>query len=478
LFFKGIITMNKKLWSALIGAGIIGASMGGIWYSRQETESRFDQFHELIQPKNNMIVSAIRTKKNMGFLTSTIETTYRIGCGHGQKPLFADKDTEFKIIHHIKSLPWGTKINSEIQFPESLQKEFAEVFKGKHPIKISTIKNIFRDVQTHISLDPIIHKLTNDLGELHWKGINASFTYDQKLDHISTDLRFNGLDLGDDNYKISLGALVYHNESKKHIVPIQNPEWKKEGKEISIYLGDDILSWNGLSLSTKNNDQPNNRNIFNVGLIGSIAMKSRMNFDTNKKNIAFSGDYSFNKIRYNNILVTDQIKGNISAQGLNTEALAYYNEKSWNNILSCQIHQESEELDSLLLMIKSILIHNPSAQFSMDVIRDTLKANTYLDIKTSGITLNDLETGENTSSIQEKILLKAGFNLPEKLIEQIVHSINPHKEEAEKIMLDINMMVRNLMQGGYLTIENQEIKSSISLNKGKLEVLGKELPTQ
>lgn len=488
-------------------AAVIAAALGTPYYLGIKAEESLNAQQKLLRESGFLTVESHRYER--GWFSSTETTVIRL------KPTLLQNTQKFlpenlktvlsepiTLVNHISHGPiaggFGTQahIETELIYRPETQKVLARFFGQQAPLTLSNTIYFGGSGKMSVSVPAFDYEELSGI-RLNWKGLAGTTEYGKNFQNYSHDYTAPSLQIKlADKGSIDLENLHFQSETSDG----QN---KLSLGKSSMALDKFLLQWKeNIDYNVKLNELVNLVTDLQIGAFinptGSIAPAKievgGLKFDTATSEtgefVNSEGRFRFDSLDYGNDKY-GPLDINISAEHLDAEGLLALKNR-FAEIADKEM--DGETIRGMLIQTakneaSSLFVQNPVLNvktFKFVTPQGEVDVKGRLAFK--GLTAGDLN---NLSDMLKKT--EAGFDMsvPKKLLEQLainqaagIFSVNAEDEAAgranmedinETLRLMVDSTIQSMAREQYLTEEDSQVKTRITLENNTLKLNGKEL---
>ena len=502
------VAMKKYLISTVAVA--ISAGLGAPYYFGIKAEETLTAQQKLLQESGFLTVESHQYDR--GWFGATETTVIRL------KPTLLQNTQQYlpdnlktvlqepiTVVNHISHGPFaggfGTQAHVETEFkyhPET-EKVLSRFFGQQAPLTMSNTIYFGGSGKLQLSVPAFDYEELSGI-KLSWKGLSGNTDYEKDFqsyrhDYIAPSLQLKLADKGD----VSMENLHFQSETSDGLNKLSL------GKS-SITLDKFLLQWKeNIDYNVKLNELINLVTNLQIGAFvnptGSIAPSkievSKLKFDTNTnevdKFINSEGRFQFEELVYGedkygplDINVAAEHLDGKGLQALKSKLAEVANKKmSEEEIQNALLQTAKNEASGLftndpVLNVKTFKFIMPQGQVDVSG-----------KLAFKGLAAKDLNS---LSEMLKKTHADFNVSVPKKLLEQMainqarsLFSVNAEDEEAgragiedinETLRLMVDSTVKSMAQEQYLTLEENNIKTHLTLQNNELKLNGKVLQNE
>lgn len=437
--------MNKTGAVAGVVLVVVGAAWAGsTWYSSQHMES---YYRENVQKFNASTLSPV-TIKLTSFKSGFLQSRANWEVSLTLDPCQPDNSmvlTGYDEIHNgfIPSLGWAS-IDTHVIWPDSVEAQIREVFKGQQPLTLHSRVNLLGSVNTRIS-SPAAQWQGKTI-QLNWQGMQGSLKV--AANHkVKFDLKAPKLlvkNLASNSGSLALDGLRYEGEQKagESMLPLGRTAFSLDSLQANLAQ----QQWGLRDVSFSNNSQVNK---------GVLSAEARYNI----KKILL-GQHDIGNFKANLML------GHIPAQAAQQSYVAF-------NRLQRQCNPSATDF---LKALEPILQHGFQVNLSqadLNLFQGKAQANALIVMQP--ITAAAQQSPQH---ILHNVLANGKLQVSDQLLsgffEQVSHLKGQPMSPAEAGQT-VQMLMQGMLQQGYFTKTATGYQTTFALSDGQPSMNGKRL---
>lgn len=488
-------------------AVVIAAALGTPYYLGVKAEESLTEQQKLLQESGFLTVES--HQYDLGWFSSTETTVIRLKptlFQNTQKYLPDNLKTVLQepitVINHVTHGPFaggfGTRahVETEFQYHPETKKVLDRFFGQQTPLTMTNTVYLSGDGKLSLNIPAFDYEELSGI-KLNWKGFSGNTDYSQgfksyRHDYLAPSLQVKLADKGD----VSLENLRFQSETEDSLTKLSL------GKS-SITLDKFLLQWKeNIDYNVKLNELVNLVTNLQIGAFinptGTIAPSkievNKLRFDTQTgevdKFINSEGRFQFESLTYGEDKY-GPLDINVAAEHLDAASLLALK----NKIAEVSVKKMSEEeiQASLLQTAKNeasgLFTNNPVLNvktFKFTMPNGDVDVSGKLAFK--GLTAKDLNS---LGDMLKKTEADFNMSVPQKLLEQLavnqvssLFSVNAEDEAAGRASIDdinetlrlmVDSTIKSMAREKYLTLEDDNVKTHLTLQNSELKLNGKVL---
>lgn len=487
--------MKKSSIALAVTAALVLAYPAASYVSGQRLEAKLTKTDEAISMLPTLKV--VKQTYQRGFFSSVQESTYEFSVADANQllPMSLDQESEpgeaaelgdtaetasnkltpsplfkkfqFTIINRIQHGPipgivgvGAGKIDSDIIFPDEVQKELKKIFGDKKFLNVRTVLNYGGGGTVYADSPAVSTTLGSTQDKLNWKGIKLEASFDEGYQKFAYKLQADGADIVAKDPKNE--AVTHHFQIGKISF---NGDNQRAYPKSFLFLGSTHFSIDSLNYSDNSNTDR-----------GFSLAKLLVSSNSTVKNDLL--DISL-KMGVDQVQVSKKDIGAIhydySLKRLHAPSLQKFSE----SLLKLDSNmKDPEQILALQKSIKALGIeifkHDPVV--SLDRLSLTGKngeVKASADLKLINFQPDDLE---NPMKLVPKLESKGQINIAEALVQELIENTQTDPNARSMAMNMFTMQLANLETQGYVKRDGKNLQSQLLWSNGKLSINGKPYP--